>query len=260
LAGLSIVTIFPFIWMFATSVKPVTEVLRYPPQLVPDAVTLGSYVRVFETAPFARFLLNSIIVTGVSTAVIVATSSSAGYVFGKYRFPGDALIFGIFLATAILPLEAYMVPLYLTMRDWHWVNRYQGLLAPYLVMSFGIFIMRQYFRSVVPDELIDSARIDGASEWRIFANIALPLGVPAMAVVAILASINAWTAFIWPLIIASSQDLYTMEVGLAFFQQAYTVDFGAITAGATIGMAPMILLFLIFRRRITEGISLTGFR
>ena len=260
LATLSIVMVFPFVWMLATSVKPVTEVLRHPPQLLPHVVTLENYVRVFATAPFGRFLLNSVIVTAISTAVVVATSSVAGYVFGKYRFPGDALIFGTLLATAILPLEAYMVPLYLTMRDWHWINTYRGLLAPYLVMSFGVFIMRQYFQSVIPDELMDSARIDGASEWGIFANIGLPLGTPAMAVVAILAAINAWTAFIWPLIIASTQDLYTMEVGLAFFQQAYTVDFGAITAGATMAMAPMIVMLLIFRRYITEGISLTGFR
>lgn len=260
MAALSIAAIFPFLWVIATSVKPATEVLRYPPHLLPHAPTLGNYVRVFATAPFERFLLNSIIVAAVSTAVVVATSSVAGYVFGKYRFPGDAFIFGTLLATAILPLEAYMVPLYLTMRDWHWINTYQGLLAPYLVMSFGVFIMRQYFESVIPDELMDSARVDGASEWRIFTSLGLPLGTPAIAVVAILAAINAWSAFIWPLIIASTQDLYTMEVGLALFQQAYTVDFGAITAGATIAMAPMIVMFLAFRRHIAEGISLTGFR
>ncbi|HET8580146.1 MAG TPA: hypothetical protein VFL31_04030, partial [Nitrospiraceae bacterium] len=118
LAALSVVVIFPFLWMITTSLKPMAEVLRYPPQLVPHTVTLENYLRVFETAPFGRFLLNSLIVTAASTAIIVATSSVAGYVFGKYRFPGDALLFGTFLATAILPLETYMVPLYLTMRDW----------------------------------------------------------------------------------------------------------------------------------------------
>jgi multiple sugar transport system permease protein len=148
----------------------------------------------------------------------------------------------------------------LTMRDWHWINTYPGLVAPYLVMSFGVFIMRQYFRTALPDELLDAARIDGASEWRIFLRVAVPAATSAMAAVAIFAAIQAWTGFIWPLIIASSQDMYTMEVGLAFFQQRYTVDYGAITAGATVSAVPIIAVFLFFRRHITEGIAFTGFR
>jgi len=260
LAAGAIAMVFPFLWMIATSFKPATEVVQFPPRLLPHAPTLANYARVFATAPFARFFLNSLVITTASTAIVVTTSSAAGYVFGKFRFPGDALLFVVFLATAILPLETYMVPLYLVMRDWHWINTYQGMLAPYLVMSFGVFIMRQYFRATVPDELLDAARMDGASEWRIFTQVALPNAVSAMAAVAIIAAIQAWTAFIWPLIIASTQDLYTMEVGLAFFQQRFTVDYGAITAGATISMLPIVVAFLLFRRYISEGIALTGFR
>jgi multiple sugar transport system permease protein len=254
------VMVFPFLWMLATSIKPAPEILAFPPHLLPRAPTFLNYARAFDTAPFARFFLNSLVVAALSTAVIVATSTVAGYVFGKFRFPGDTAIFLLFLATAILPLETYMVPLYLTMRNWHWINTYPGLVAPYLVMSFGIFIMRQYFSTALPDELLDAARIDGASEWRIFTRIAVPAAGSAMAAVAIFAAIQAWTGFIWPLIIASSQDMYTMEVGLAFFQQRYTVDYGAITAGATVSAVPIIAVFLFFRRHITEGIAFTGFR
>lgn len=254
------VMMFPFVWMLATSIKPAPEIIQFPPRLLPHAPTFSNYLRAFHTAPFGRFFLNSVIVTALSTAVIVLTSSVAGYVFGKFRFPGDNVIFVVFLATAILPLETYMVPLYLTMREWRWINTYQGMLAPYLVMSFGVFIMRQYFRATLPDELLDAARMDGASEWRIFMRVAIPMAVSALSAVAIFAAIQTWTAFIWPLIIASRQEMYTIEVGLAFFQQRFTVDYGAMTAGATVSILPILAIFLVFRRHITEGIALTGFR
>ena len=260
LAGWAVVMIFPFVWMVATSLKPGPEIIQFPPHIFPHSPTISNYGRVFETAPFGRYFLNSVIVTTVSTVVVVITSTLGGYVFGKHRFPGSNFIFFVFLATAIIPLEVYMVPLYLLMRDWRWINTFQGLIAPFLVLSFGIFIMRQYFRSTIPDELLDAARIDGGSEWYLLVKVALPLSTSAIAAVAILAGIQAWTAFIWPLVIASSQDMYTMEVGLAFFQQRYTVDYGAITAGATLSLIPIVCLFLVFRRHITEGIALTGFR
>ena len=260
LAGWAIVMVFPFVWMLSTSVKPATEIIQFPPQLLPHVPTFANYVRAFQAAPFARFLVNSLIVTLLSTMVVLVTSSMAGYVFGKYRFPGGTVIFLILLATAILPLETYMVPLYLTMRDWRWINTYQGLLAPYLMMSFGVFIMRQYFQSTFPDDLMDAARIDGASEWRIFTHVAVPTALSAMAAVGIFAAIQAWTAFIWPLIIASTQNMYTTEVGLAVFQKRYTADYGAITAGAIVSVLPVTAIFLFFRRYITQGISFTGFR
>jgi multiple sugar transport system permease protein len=259
-AGWAILMVFPFVWMLSTSVKPAAEILQFPPRLLPHAATFANYARAFTAAPFGRFFVNSLIVTLVSTTIVVGTSSTAGYVFGKYRFPGDTLIFLTLLATAILPLETYMVPLYLTMRDWRWINTYQGLLAPYLMMSFGVFIMRQYFQSAFPNDLMDAARIDGASEWRIFTRVAVPAATSAMAAVAIFAAIQAWTAFIWPLIIASAQDMYTTEVGLAAFQKRYTADYGAITAGAVVSMLPLLAIFLFFRRRISEGIAFTGFR
>jgi multiple sugar transport system permease protein len=260
LAGWAVVMIFPFVWMVATSFKPAPEIIQFPPHIFPQSPTVSNYRRVFDTAPFGRYFLNSMVVTGVSTVIVVITSTLGGYVFGKHRFPGGTIIFIVFLATAIIPLEVYMIPLYLLMRDWRWINTYQGMIAPFLVLSFGLFIMRQYFRSTIPDELLDAARIDGGSEWYILVKVALPLSTSAIAAVAILAGIQAWTAFIWPLVIASSQDMYTMEVGLAFFQQRYTVDYGAITAGATLSLIPIVCLFLMFRRYITEGIALTGFR
>lgn len=260
LGGWAIVMVFPFIWMVSTSLKPSQEILQFPPSLLPNEPTLANYARVLDSVPLVRYFGNSVVVTAISVVCVVITSSTAGYVFGKHRFPGRDLIFMVFLASAILPLEAYMVPLYLVMKNWHWINTYQGLATPYLVFSFGVFVMRQFFRSTLPDELLDAARIDGASEWLIFLAIALPISVPAMAAVAILASILAWSAFIWPLIIGNSQNMFTMEVGLAFFQQRFTADYGALTAAATLSLLPMVVLFLIFRRYITESVVLTGFR
>ncbi|NMB10969.1 MAG: carbohydrate ABC transporter permease [Firmicutes bacterium] len=251
--------ILPFIWMLSTSFKPPEEVITWPPQFIPRHPTLQNYVEAFAAAPFLRFFLNSLLVASVSTISILLTSSFAGFIFAKYRFPGRDLIFLLILATSMVPFQSYMIPFYLMVNRLGWINTYQGLALPLMIMAFGIFFMRQNIVGI-PDELMDAARIDGCSEFRIYWQIILPLCKSAMAALSIFAFKNAWGDFIWPLLMCNDINLYTMELGLGMFQHRFTVDYGSITAGSVISILPIITVFAIFRRNIIEGITLTGIK
>lgn len=255
----AVTMLLPFIWMLSTSFKPPEEVITWPPQFIPRNPTFANYKEAFSAVPLMRFFLNSMIISTVSTASIILTSSISGFVFAKYKFPGRNLIFMVILATSMVPFQSYMIPFYLMVSRLGWISTYQGLVLPLLVMAFGIFFMRQNIVSI-PDELMDAARIDGCSEFRIYWQIILPLSKSAMAALAIFAFKNAWADFIWPLLITNDINLYTMELGLGMFQHRFTVDYGAITAASLVSILPIITFFIIFRRQIIEGVTLTGIK
>jgi multiple sugar transport system permease protein len=256
----AIIMIMPFIWMISTAFKPKNEVLSKTPNFIPAHPTFANFTGVFHAAPFARYFLNSMIMSVVSTVVIVLTSAIAGYVLAKFTFPGRTLLFAVILATAVVPFEIYMIPLYLSMNKLKLINTMQGMVIPYLIMSFGIFFIRQNVIASIPDELMMAARIDGASELRIFTRIILPLLGSACSALSIFAFIQAWTAFIWPLLIANTQNLYTMELGLAQFQTGFAINFGLTAAGSVISLIPVVVVFLLLRRRIITGVALTGIK
>ena len=257
--GLGIM-ILPFIWMISTSFKPPTEVISWPPKLIPKTITLYNYVTVFATAPFVRFFFNSVFMSSFSTASIILTSTLAGYIFAKFKFPLKNFIFIIILATAMVPFETYMIPLYIRMIQLRLVDTFFGLVFPYLVMSYGIFFMRQNVRATIPDDLLDMARIDGVSEFGIYFKMVLPMLVGSTGALAIFAFMQCWAAFIWPLIIASTREWWTMELGLGMFQHRYTVELGPINAGSVLSIIPVLIVFLILRRRIVEGITISGMK
>lgn len=254
------IMILPFLWMLSTSLKPADEVLSWPPKLIPETFTIQNYFTVFQTVPFGRFYINSICMSTVSTIMILITSILAGYVFAKFSFPGKKILFMTILATAMVPFETYMIPLYLTMVKFKWVNTFMGLVAPYLVMSYGIFFMRQNVKATIPDELIDAARIDGLNEFGIFYKIVMPLMSGSGGALAIFAFMQTWAAFIWPLIITSSKELWTTELGLGMFQFRFTVDLGPINAGSIVSILPVLLVFLFFRRNIMSSMTLSGMK
>ena len=256
----AIVMVMPFIWMISTAFKPKNEVLSKTPNFIPAHPTWSNFTGVFHAAPFARYFVNSMVMSVTSTVVIVLTSAIAGYVLAKFTFPGRTALFAVILATAVVPFEIYMIPLYLSMNRLKLINTMQGMVIPYLIMSFGIFFIRQNVIASIPDELIMAARIDGASEFRIFTWIILPLLGSACSALSIFAFIQAWTAFIWPLLIANTQDLYTMELGLAQFQTGFAINFGLTAAGSVISLIPVIVVFLLLRRRIITGVALTGIK
>src|SRR5260221_8278723 len=252
--------VLPMVWMLAPAFKPAVEIAIWPPQLLPQAPTFDNFIGIFEVAPFARFFLNSVGLSLVATLSVAVTSLVAGAVFAKYRFPGRTILFGLVIATAIVPFESYMIPLYIQLISVGWINTYQGIVLPTLFMSFGIFLMRQHVASAIPDDYLEAARIDGASEWWILRRIVAPLSVPALSAIGIFAFIQGWAAFIWPLLVANDQLLFNMEVGLTAFQFKFKSDYGKLMAGSVISTVPMLVIFLILRRRIIESVALTGLK
>ena len=256
----ALVMVMPMLWMLATAFKPAPEIALWPPVFLPQAPTFENFTGAFETAPFGRFFLNSLLIAGVGTASVIVTSLVAGTVFAKYRFPGRGVLFALVLATAIVPFEAYMIPLYLQLVQIEWINTYQGIILPYLFMAFGIFLMRQHVGSAVPGELMEAARVDGAGEWWIMARVIAPLSGNALAAVGIFSFIQGWGIFIWPLLIANDQMLFNMELGLTAFQFRFSADTGKLMAGSVVSTAPMLVVFLLLRRRIIENMALTGIK
>jgi multiple sugar transport system permease protein len=256
----AILMVMPFAWMLSTALKSPAEILQWPPSFIPENPSLANFFFVFENAPFARWLLNSLILAVSSTVAILLTSALAGYVLAKFTFPGRGALFVVILATAIVPFEVYMIPLYLTSRDLGLINTMPGVILPFVVMSFGIFFVRQNVLASIPDELIEAGRIDGASESWIFLHVVVPLLGGPLSALGIFAFMQAWNQFVWPLLVANSKMLYTAEVGLALFQTGYTVDFGAVSAGSVISVLPILIVFLALRRRIIDGVALSGLK
>ena len=256
----ALVMVMPMLWMLATAFKPAPEIALWPPVFLPQAPSFENFVGAFETAPFGRFFLNSLLIAGIGTASVIVTSLVAGTVFAKYRFPGRGVLFAMVLATAIVPFEAYMIPLYLQLVQIEWINTYQGIILPYLFMAFGIFLMRQHVGSAVPGELMEAARVDGAGEWWIMARVIAPLSGNALAAVGIFSFIQGWGIFIWPLLIANDQALFNMELGLTAFQFQFSLDTGKLMAGSVVSTTPMLVVFLLLRRRIIENMALTGIK
>jgi len=252
--------VLPLIWMFATSFKPPSEVSVWPPQILPNMPTLDNYRGIFEDAPFGRFFVNSLSLSVLATISVCITSLVAGAVFAKYQFPGRKFLFMAILATAIVPFESYMIPLYLQLISIGWINTFQGILLPTLFMSFGIFLLRQHVSSAIPTELLEAGRVDGASEWWILARVIAPLSLPALSAIGIFAFIQAWAAFIWPLMVANEQTLFNMELGLTAFQFRFSTDYGKLMAGSVLSVLPMLAIFLILRRQIIESVALTGMK
>ncbi|MCY7418957.1 MAG: carbohydrate ABC transporter permease [Chloroflexi bacterium] len=258
LGGLAMV--FPLFWLLSTSLRPAPELLFVPPRLLPQQWTLENYQELFASAPMFTYLWNSVVFALVSTVFVLLTSTVAGYIFAKFQFPGNNVLFMLVLATALVPFEVYMVPLFSQMNMLHLVNQPLGLFLPFLVLSYGIFFMRQNTITSVPDELLDAARIDGMGEFGIMLRMVPRLLAPAMSALAILAFIQAWTAFIWPLLILNDPQLFPMELGLSQFANSFSVNFGVTSAGAVFAMLPTLIAFIILRRRIVQGITLTGLK
>lgn len=260
LAAGAILMIFPFVWMFLTSFKPPSEILSIPPTFIPQNPTLHNYKAVlFGDWPFLRFLGNSIVLSAISTISIMITSSLAGFVFAKYEFRGKNLLFWSIVATMMVPFQSFMIPLYLLMNKFGWVNSYMGIVFPWLIQGFSTFFMRQNI-AAIPDDLLDSARVDGCSNFGIYWRIILPLSKSALSAVAIFSFMFAMGYFIWPLIITSSTEKYVLTLGLTLFQHSFYTDYGLVMAGAAFATAPVLIAYGILRRRLVRGITLTGLK
>lgn len=255
-----LVLLLPLIMLISNGFKTPAEMLQWPPTLLPRNPTLENFVTVFTETPLLRWMFNSFAFAFLSMIAIVATSALAGYVVAKFPFRTINVIFILFLTTAIIPFEVYMIPLYFQVKALGVLNSITGLLIGYLVMSFGIFLIRQNVLTSVPDELLEAARIDGAGEFWIFTHIVLPLLRGPLAALAVLAFFQAWTAFAWPIITLTRKTAFTIEVGLANFQSAYTVELSLLSAASAAVMVPSVLAFVLLRRNFVEGIAASGMK
>lgn len=262
IVALAILMLVPFAWMVSTAIKPSEEVLTLTPNWLPQNPTLSPFGEVWARIPFGRFYLNSLLVAGIATISTVILGSMTGYVLAKFEFPGRDILFISILATMMVPVEVTFIPLYVIMADIGWVNTYPGLIAPALMTGFGVFIMRQFTRTI-PTDFIEAARIDGSSELGIYWRIILPLTTPAVATLAIFTFMNNWDNFLWPLIITNSVLMKTIPLGIqSFLQQeaGYPAHFNLIMAANLIGLVPILIVFASLQRYFVKGIVAGGIK
>lgn len=259
LSGLALISVVPFIWMLSTSFKSTLVLFSYPPEFIPKKPTFQNYVTIFIESGFVFWLRNSIIVSGATTIFAVIFNSMAAYSFAKKDFLGRDILFILILATLMIPPHALMVPLYLMISKLNLANTYAGLTIPFIANAFGIFLMRQYMLTI-PNELIDAAKIDGASEFTIFMRVIMPLCKPAIAALSIFIFMFSWNNFIWPLILTTTDKMRTLPVGLAVFQGQYITEWGVVMAGATVTFVPVLMVFLLLQKYFVQGITLSGLK
>jgi multiple sugar transport system permease protein len=252
------VTAFPLFWMLSGSLKPQRESISFPPTVLPSQPTFEHYVRLFTELNFTRYLMNSVGVVLISV-VGLFLMAMAGYAFAKFEFKGKQPLFFLVLATLMVPVQVTMIPTYLILNSLGLTNTLLGIALPTLVSGFGVFLFRQ-FMSTIPTETLEAARLDGAGEFRIACQIVLPLSKPVLAVQAVLTFITAWNSFLWPLIVASDQKLYTLSVGLALLNQQLAVNPSLQMAAACVMVGPVLIMFVVFQRHIVQGFTMSGLK
>lgn len=259
LAFAVVVTMFPLLWMLSSAFKPLGETLRWPPTFLPEVFRPQNYVEAWQAANFTRVLANSAIVAVSATVLSVGVNALAAYGFSKFDFPGRNVLFVLVLGTLMVPFQVTMIPLFFIMRDLNLLNTYQGIVLPHVADAFGVFLLRQFMQTI-PNEMIEAARIDGASELRIFWRVVLPLCGPALAVLAIFTFMWRWNEFLWPLIAVSSEDMWTVQLALANFQKEFYVQWHYLMALTSVSMIPILALFLRFQRHFVAGVTMTGMK
>ncbi|CAN5652639.1 carbohydrate ABC transporter permease [soil metagenome] len=255
-----VVMVGPFLWMILGSLKPQAEFIVTTPTFLPRAPTTDNYERLFNQLDFPRYFFNSSLVALIVTVGNVLFCPMLGYALAKLHWRGKGLIMGLVLATLMVPAGITLIPNFVLMANLGFVNTYPGLILPFLVGPFGVFLTRQFMYSI-PDELLEAARIDGANEWRIFWQVVLPITVPVLATLGILTFLGNWNSFLYPLVMAQEPSMYTLPVALGTFATGqYQADHGMLMAGSVVLVAPVLVIFILFQRWITEGIATTGLK
>jgi len=254
----AIITAFPFIWMLFSSFKPRSESVAYPPQLLPQQPTLEYFAELFQQLDFGRYLVNTLLIV-VICMIGLLLMAAAGYGFAKFAFPGRDVLFFLVLITMMIPGQVTMIPTYLILNGMKLTNTLIGIALPMLVSGFSVFLFRQ-FMTTIPTEVIEAARIDGAGEWRIFFRIVLPMSGPILAVQVVLTFIAGWNSFLWPLIIANDQKLYTLSVGLSLLNQQIATNPSLQMAASTVMVVPILIVFVVFQRFVVQGFALSGLK
>jgi multiple sugar transport system permease protein len=255
----ALVIVFPLVWMFTTSIKPESEIISAHPGLFSATVTGSNYAQAWQAIDFPRLFMNTVIFAGGVTILSLAFDSLTAYALARLDFPGKNVIFVLVLITLMLPFQVNLVPLFLLLTKLHWVNTYQGLILPRATNAFGIFFLRQFFMSI-PKELEDAARVDGASDFKIYRTIILRMSVPALLTLGLFHFMYNWNDLLWPLIVSTNSSMYTLSSGLALFLGQHVIQYGLIMAGSVLAIVPMVIAFLFVQRRFVESIATSGLR
>ncbi len=273
----TIAAILPQLWMISCSFKPGGEIFSPPRSVIearkkdpdarpglirvtadlltPEKPTTKNYSRLFNERPFAQYFVNSMFVATASTLLTLFFCTLGGFAFAKYQFPGRGPLFTLILASMMIPFQVLLVPLFALIGAFHWFDTYAAIIIPFSASAFGVFLLRQYTLSV-PDQLIDAARIDGASEFGIYWTVVLPVVRPAVGALAIFTFMNDWNNYLWPLIVLRSDEAYTLPLGLAGLVGVYSQEYGMLMAGTLLSTLPIILLFLWMQKEFVSGITL----
>ena len=253
LAVAAALTVFPLLWMVSVSLMPTGASASYPPPILPSHATLGHYRELYAQQHMGRYFLNSVIVATSATLLALLFNGMAGYAFAKLKFRGREELYRILLAGLLVPAQVTMIPLFGLLKALGLVNSYAGAIVPSAASIFGIFLVRQYALSI-PDDLLDAARIDGASEWRIFRSVVVPLLVPVLVTLGIFVFLGTWNDFMWPLIVLTDRDMQTLPVALAGLSREHVQDNEMMMAGSVVTVLPVLVLFLVLQRHYIQGL------
>jgi len=254
-----VLALVPFIWMISGSFRSESDLFKNPASLFPTSITLHGYEGIWQQLPFLRLLANSFIFAGVTTLATLFFDSMCAYVLARMHFRGRTLAFWLVIATLMVPFQVTLIPVFIELFHLGWLNTYQGLIVPRATSAFGIFLFRQFFISI-PVELDEAARIDGASHWRIYWQVILPLSKPAIATVAILNFMNLWNDLLWPLVVTSSPNMLTLPAALTLFGGQHITDHAILLAGATISLLPIAIGFFFAQKYFVAGVATTGLK
>ncbi|HNS68035.1 MAG TPA: carbohydrate ABC transporter permease [Mesotoga infera] len=255
----SFFTLLPFFWMVSTSLKKTKALTVLPIQWFPDEISFDGFVKIFDIFPFDKAIFNSIFISVLITFVTVMSASMAAYVFSKINFKGREVLFGIYIATMMIPANITMIPNYLTLKHLSLLNSYVGIMLPSLFNAFGTFMIRQYMRTI-PDDFVEAAVLDGASQLRIFFKMILPLSKPAIATLTVITFMGAWNDYLWPLIVLTDKNKMTLPVGLSLLNGQHQSDYNMLMAGALISMIPILLIYTFAQRYFEQGLSVGGIK
>jgi alpha-1,4-digalacturonate transport system permease protein len=254
--GLCLIFLIPVFWVLFCAFQSSEHLFGFPPNFDPRQFSLTNFQAVFETGDVPRYAMNSLIVATTSSLITVFASSMAGFALAKYRFLGRQFIFLLIISVLLVPLQVLMVPVFLVLKALGWINNLIGIIIPPAATATGTFMMRQYILGI-PDELLEAARLDGASHWKIYRHVILPLSAPALGAIGILSFTWRWNDYLWPLIVISNQQNFTLQLSLANLVGTNTVEWGTLLAYATLAMVPVLIVFLCFQRYFIRG-SLAG--
>ena len=253
LGGLAFISLFPLLWMVSVSFMPAGASSSLPVPIVPPSVTLDNYRQLFGSIGMGRYFVNSLLLALLSTAISVSFNVMAGYAFAKLKFRGRDALFKTLLGALVIPGQVAMLPLFLMLKPLGLINNYGGAIVPMMASVFGIFLVRQFARGI-PDDLLEAARIDGASEWRIFLTIIVPVLTPVIATLAIFSFLGSWNDFMWPLIVLTDDSLHTLPVALAGLSREHVQDNELMMAGSVVTILPVLIVFLALQRQYMEGL------